>query len=327
MAPHHTRRVVLKRGAWAVAGAAAATGCAGIGYPADRTPAADADDAASLAVSAKNFVENEILGYVALESLRAHTDATVAEEIPTGGAPANWRRLRTGDLDVYWEYTGTQYLTLPPDHSDAPRDPDDLYDAVAADAAEQGITAFPRAEFDNSFALLAPRDWQRETGVETLSELAAHVNSGNTDLSLAIGEDFEGREDGWQGLTDHYGFDADALAALRENLAVVPIGLTYELYQRGDATIVMGFSTDPQIPELDLAVLADDRSFFPPYNPAPMANTASVERTPGMADALDPLGPAIGGCEEMRSLNARVVLGDATPREVAADFLRTEGLI
>jgi osmoprotectant transport system substrate-binding protein len=313
--------VVLERGLGATAAATAAAGCAGV------TSRLGGGDAAPLAVSAKNFVENEILGYAALEALREHTDATVADEIPTGGAPANWRRLTAGDVDAYWEYTGTQYLMLPPEHDDAPRDPQALYDAVAADAAEQGVTVFPRASVDNSFALLAPREWRRETGVETLSDLAAHVNSGNTDLALALGEDFQRRDDGWQGLTDHYGFDPAAVDALRDQLEVVPIGITYELYERGDATVVMGFTTDPQIVDLDLAVLADDRSFFPPYNPAPMANTAAVERTPGMADALASLGPAVGGRDQMRALNARVVLDGEAPRTVATDFLRTEGLV
>jgi osmoprotectant transport system substrate-binding protein len=202
-----------------------------------------------------------------------------------------------------------------------------VYETVVADAATRSVRVFRPTAFDNSFVLLTDPEWQQTTGVDTLSDLAAHVNAGKTDFTVAVGEDFFTRTDGWNGLTDHYGFKSDQLAALETNLAVVSTGLTYELFRRGEATLLMGFRTDPQIPMLGLEPLEDDRDFFPPYNAVPLAFEPTVEGVAGMESSLDRLGPAVGGLERIRALNRRIVVEDASPRTVAREFLESRGLV
>ncbi|MEZ3115131.1 glycine betaine ABC transporter substrate-binding protein [Halobaculum sp. MBLA0147] len=341
-----SRRAVL--GGAATVAAVGTVGCAGVrrdvggtdrrGATTDETGTETTGDATrvgdapavtpdSVTVGAKNFAENRILGRMAAITLRERTDRRVQTAIPSGYDEPNWIALTEGRLDCYWEYTGTIYLSFEPTHESAPDDPAALYDAVVEEAAEQGVTVFPRAPFDNTFVMLAGADWRERTGVETLSDFAAYVNAGNTDVDVAVGNDFLDRPDGWPGLVDHYEFDEAALTALDDEISAVPLGITYELYERGDADVVMGFNTDPQIHRTDLAVLTDDRDFFPTYNPIPVADVGVVGPNTRAGERLAELGPAFDGVETIRRLNGRVVVDGDDPATVAREFLENEGLL
>jgi osmoprotectant transport system substrate-binding protein len=89
----------------------------------------------------------------------------------------------------------------------------------------------------------------------------------------------------------------------------------------------MGFSTDPQITDLDITVLEDDENFFPTYNPVPVADAESVPMDSAIGTQLDKLGPAIGGVSTVRELNGRVIQDDERPKTVATDFLTDAGIV
>jgi glycine betaine/choline ABC-type transport system substrate-binding protein len=278
----------------------------------------------TVAVGSKRFAENRILAYTSYELLRAKTALNVIDDTEFGGSKENWNAVRDGELTTYWEYTGTQYMVLEPTHEEPIDDPKRLYEAVADTARDQGVTVYERAQFDNSFVLLVTPEWRDETGVRTLSDLAAYVNAGNTDFAVALGEDFATRPDGWPGLTDHYGFDQAGVDAIETK--TVSIGIPYDLLARGKVSVGMGFRTDPKIRRQNLVVLADDRDYFPTYNPIPVAHAETADAL-GLGEYLDRLGPALGDVSRMRRLNGRVVLDGESPRTVARSFLEREGLI
>lgn len=55
-------------------------------------------------------------------------------------------------------------------------------------------------------------------------------------------------------------------------------GLLYRALIEMQVDIVAGNSTDGIITVLDLAVLKDDRHYFPPYEAVPGANRSALER-------------------------------------------------
>jgi len=88
---------------------------------------------------------------------------------------------------------------------------------------------------------------------------------------------------------------------------------------------VAGNSTDGLIAALDLAVLEDDRRYFPPYEAVPIVRRETLARHPEVRAALAELAGKISA-EEMRRLNYAV---DAEHRDVAEavrEFLRSKGL-
>ncbi|QCC51866.1 ABC transporter substrate-binding protein [Halapricum salinum] len=281
----------------------------------DRTPGE------TLTIGSKGLPESRLLGYLAYEAIGKATDVDPIDEIGFGGSRDNWDALVAGDLDLYWEYTGTHFAVLPPQRTDHPTDPQRLFEAVRADAADAGIRAYPPAPFDNSFVLLADPEWAAQTGVETLSEFARRINAGNTDVRIALGTDFARRPDGWPRIVDTYEVRADSLAALESSILEVPLGLTYQLYRDDRATVVMGYATDPQRSRLGLTLLDDDRDVFPTYNPTPMANADAVPADGPVATVLERLGSQIGGFDTIQRLNGRVAIDGEDPQTVARSFI------
>ncbi|UPV75223.1 glycine/betaine ABC transporter substrate-binding protein [Halorussus limi] len=287
-------------------------GCAGMG------------GGGSVKVSSKQFTEQELLGYMALESLKANTDLTVKDEIGLGGTTTNFKALKEGQVDVYWEYTGTAWSTLPPSHDKVITDPKKLYNKLDENwDDQQGLEYLKRAPFNNTYVLTANPDWVKKTGVETISDLAKYINDGNTDFTVVMNAEFQSRQDGWPGLAKHYGF-----AGVRKKLNVKNIGsgLTYQVVGEGEAAVGMGFNTNPKIPKFNLKVLKDDQGFFPVYNPAPIVNQKALDNHPAMKSALNKIGPNLT-TDKIRKLNQKVSLEGKDANKVAKQFLKDAGVI
>jgi len=277
-----------------------------------------------LTVGSKQFTEEELLGYMTYETLSANTDIKTKDQVGLGGTTTNFKALEAEQIDVYWEYTGTAWATLPPKHSKVITDPQKIYTKVKSEFEDKhDITFLARAPFNNTYVLVANPDWAQKTGVKTLSDFAEYVNGGNTDFTVVMDAEFQDRSDGWPGLAKHYGFDG---ASDKLDIKNVGAGLTYQVVGNGNAAVGMGFNTNPKIVKFDLSVLDDDKQFFPVYNPAPMVRQQTLKDVPAMKDPLDAIGPKLT-TEKIRGLNKRVSIGGENAQSVAKDFLKSAGLI
>jgi osmoprotectant transport system substrate-binding protein len=310
-----TRREFLKYG-----GAAAATG--GMGATAGCTTVLGANTDA-VTVSSQRFPEGILLSYMAIESLRANTDLTVIDETALGGDPMNFRALESGEVDLFWMYTGSAWTVIPPKRSRVIADAQRLYRQVKQTMKRRyGLTMLAMAPFNNSYALIADSAWVQKTGVKTISGLASYIKNGNTSLPMVLGVSFSQRADGWPGLIEHYGFEDVA-----SNLPIrtVSASLAYQIIGTTPTKVGMGFTTNPQILQYDLTVLEDDKSFFPPYNPAPLASDV-VKQYPAIREPLNAIGPTLTYDKILR-LNRLVQIEQRDAQRVARQYLRSEGLI
>lgn len=270
------------------------------------------------------FTEDIVLGYLALESLRANTDLTVLDEMGLGGVTMNFRAVKNGEVSLYWLYSGGAWATIPPKHDRVIPEAEQLYEAVKREFERvYGLSYLNRAPFNNTYVLIAASEWAEETGLKNMSDFAEYVNGGNTDFTIVMGPEFQQRADGWLGLAKHYGFD-DMRGQL--NIRNVGASLTYQIVANGGAEVGMGFSTNPKIRKFGLATIEDDQKFFPIYNPAPLVNGQALEANPEMREPLDAIGPTLN-TEKILRLNGLVSLQGRDPQNVAREYLRSEGLI
>src|SRR5436189_68778 len=148
----------------------------------------------------------------------------------------------------------------------------------------------------------------RLTAISDLARVAPRWKAG-------FGYEFLERADGFAGLARIYGLTFSAPPTAMD------LGLTYRALADGKVDVIAGNSTDGQIEALDLAVLEDDRHYFPPYEAAPVMRQAAITRYSGVAAALAQLAGRISDAE-MRRLNA---LADVEHRDIATiarDWLR-----
>ncbi|MGB9965712.1 glycine betaine ABC transporter substrate-binding protein [Halobacterium hubeiense] len=272
-------------------------------------------------IGSKPFAEQRILGYLAYERLREVERVRAVDGIGAGNSLSNWNATATGDQHLYWEYTGTAWLQLPPRHEERITDPGLLFERVQADANSQQLQLADPAPLSNEYVIVADAGWAEQTGISTISDLAAFIRNGGNTPGVAVNEEFYHREDGWRGLAAYYGIETVS----GEPFIVTSIGLTYELLEQGRVKVASGFATDPQLGRATVTVLEDDRDYFLPYQPAPTAYAPLIDDHPEIFQMLAPVASALDK-PTMRALNSRVLLDGVHPFAVATQFIENEGL-
>jgi osmoprotectant transport system permease protein len=259
-------------------------------------------------VGSKNFTEQVLLG----EILAAHLEASgfaVDRRLNLGGTSLCHEAVRSGQLDVYVEYTGTaltDVLKRPPSS-----EPAVVLAAVREGYGPQGLTVGEPLGFNNTFAFVMRRGDAKAWGIARISDLASRAAT----IRVGLFGEFLERKDGMAGLQASYGF----------RFGVTPremdLGLLYKALSEGQVDLVVGSATDGLIAALDLVVLEDDRRYFPPYEAVPVMNTAALRAHPGLAEALAFLASRIDA-PTMRRLNYEVDGRRRAPAEVARELVR-----
>jgi len=237
------------------------------------------------------------------QQIEARTDLRVVRKLNLGGTFICHQALMAGQIGAYVEYTGTALtaiLQLPPS-SDS--------ETVFRTVQEAYRTRFrlewlPPLGFNNTFAIIIRGDEASRLGVKTISQLAAHAPR----WRAAFGYEFLERADGFTGLSRTYGL------RFAEAPRVMDLALTYQALADRKVDVIAGDSTNGLIMSLGLAVLADDKRYFPSYHAAPVMSGAVLARFPELREAVSALAGAITD-EEMRRLNYLV---DGERRDVKA---------
>ena len=151
-------------------------------------------------VGSKEFTEQLILGQIAIQALQA-TGATVNDKTGIQGTTNVRKALTSNQIDMYWEYTGTGWTVhLGHTTADAPKDPKELYQAVASeDSAKNQIKWLNPAPMNNTYAIATAQGRGQELGVTDMSSFAALAGRDPAKASLCGAAEFLTRDDGLPG--------------------------------------------------------------------------------------------------------------------------------
>ena len=270
------------------------------------------DDGGAVVVASKAFAENYLLGEVFAQLLEAQ-GYTVDRRPGFGTTELLLQALIRGDIDVYPEYTGTGLVAVLGETADGGSAA--VFNRVGnAFRARWGIRWLPPLGFANTYAMAMRREAADSLGVHTLSGLAA-VAPG---LAGGFSPDFIGRADGLDGLAAAYGI------RFREARSLLQ-AVKYQALEEGAVDVIDAYSTDGAIARYDLAVLADDRGFFPPYDAAPLVSRALYDERPEAALVLTRLAGRIDE-EAVQRANQRIEIEGWPVAEAAAQLLAEVGL-
>jgi len=169
--------------------------------------------------------------------------------------------------------------------------------------------------FNNTFAIIIRAADAQKFNVHTISEAAPYTRN----WTAGFGYEFVEREDGYAGLVKAYSLQFPAAPR------VMDLGLTYKALASNQADFIAGNSTDGLIESLKLAVLEDDKHYFPPYDAVPLVRQAVIDKHPEVRAVLKNLGGRITG-QQMRRLNYLVDGEHRDVGDVVSSFLRENGL-
>ena len=280
----------------------------------------DALKGAKLTVGSKDFDEQLLLGQIAMVALQAAGAAPV-DKTNIQGSNNTRLALTGGEIDLYWEYTGTAWIsylknTKPIDDSQK------QFDAVAKADAAKGVTWWDRAPANNTYALAQTQATLAKYGVKTLSDYAALAKKNPAAASICVENEFQSRDDGFPGVEKAYGFD---LPSKSEHLLDTAVVYT-ELSKGSACNFGEVFTTDGRVASLKLNVLADDKKFFPIYNPALSLRSDVAKKYPAMEALFKPIADKLT-TDALTALNKEVSVDGKKPRAVAQEWMRSEGFI
>ena len=197
-------------------------------------------------IGSKKFTESYVLSEIAKRTL---TDAGIAAEHRQGmgGTIILWEALRSGQIGVYPEYTGTITQEI------LKRTDELTFEQIANELGKAGIGMTEPLGFNNTYALVMRRVRASELGIRTITDLQNHP-----ELKFGLTHEFLDRQDGWRPLAQHYQLNP-------QNVIGIDHALGYGALGKGSVDVKDAYSTDAKISENDLVVLEDDRQFFPQY--------------------------------------------------------------
>ncbi|HEU0100707.1 MAG TPA: glycine betaine ABC transporter substrate-binding protein [Mycobacteriales bacterium] len=274
-----------------------------------------------ISVGSKEFTEQLVLGQIAVQALQA-AGADVEDKTNITGTSVVRAALEKGEIDMYYEYTGTGWITILKKTDPVPG-AQQQFDAVKQADTANGMTWFARAEANNTFAIAANQQAVTESRVATISDWAKLANADPAKARLCSSAEFINRNDGLPGVEKTYGFDlpANQVVQLEPSLVYTQVG------KGDDCDFAVVFATDGQILNNKLTVLKDDKSFFPPYNIAAVMKTDVYTPKAAAFDALFvPIAAKLTD-GKLTELNAKVDVEGEAPADVAKDFLTEIGVV
>jgi osmoprotectant transport system permease protein len=260
----------------------------------------------AVTIGSKAFPESWILGEALVSLARDEGASEVTHRHNLGGTEIVFQALRSGEIDVYPEYTGTiqEVILKSPSRLDLQQ--------IEERLRGMGFSVSDPIGFNDSYAIAVTPNAAARYGLATLSDLARHP-----EVRLGLTHEFLGRQDGFPGLVRAYGIDRSRAVGIEHALA-------YAALESGTIDGTDIYTTDAQIARLGLVVLRDDRRFFPRYEAVWLYRSDLAKRSPETLRAVRRLSHVVDEARMIRA-NARVVL-DKQPYHAAADTLLLESL-
>ncbi len=272
--------------------------------------------AQSIVVGGKNFTEQQIMAAMTSQLLKAKG---FTPDVKAGMGSAVLRAAQeSGQIDVYWEYTGTSLITY--NKFTEKLSAADNYKKVKELDAAKGLVWLNPSKANNTYSLAMNADEAKKHGIVTISDLAKKVKDG-AKLNLASNAEFYARPDGLKPLEQMYGFEF-----ARDNVKRMDTGLVYQALKEKQVDVGLVFATDGRIPAFNFVVLTDDKGYFPAYAMTPVVTKKTLDANPKLAEILNSLSAKLDDAT-MARLNASVDVDKKTVEDVAQTFLKQQGLI
>ena len=277
---------------------------------------------AEFTVGSKEFTEQLILGQITLQVLE-NAGATVNDQIGLAGTVAARKALESGEIDMYWEYTGTGWITHL-GHTKPIPDSQKQFEAVAKEDLKENDIKWlsPPSPANNTYTMAVRSEAYDKLGVKKLSDFKQLVEENPEEATVCVGTEFSTRDDGLPGMEEAYDFEFP-----KENIVKIDEGLIYQQVDKGEqCNFGEVFQTDGRIAGLDLKLVEDDKSFFPIYNPALNVSKEVIEKNPQIAKLFAPISEKLT-TDELQKLNAKVDVEGQLEDQVAEEWLSQNGFI
>jgi len=280
---------------------------------------------AQVVVSSKIDTEGGVIGNIILQVLKAN-NVPVTDKIQLGNTKVVRSAITAGQIDIYPEYTGNGAFFF--NEADKPiwNDAQKGYEEVKKlDYDQNKIVWLDPAPANNTWDIALRKEIADANKVATWSDFGKWV-AGGGQVKLAASAEFVSSPAALPAFEKTYGFTLkpDQLITLSGGDTAAFIAAAANQTSGANAAVVYG--TDGGIAPSNLVALTDDKGVQPVYNPAPIIREPVLKQYPQIADLLKPVFAKLD-LTTLQTLNGRVQVGGEAAAAVAADWLKTQGIV
>ena len=285
----------------------------------------NAQTTAAVRVASKIDTEGKLLGNVIALALEAN-GIKVENKTSLGNTKIMRGAITAGEVDLYPEYTGNGAFFFSDEANPAWKNARAGFERVSAlDLEKNNIVWLMPAPANNTWAIAVRRDVATANKLKTLDDMGRWISAGGQ-FKLAASAEFVERSDALPAFQTAYGFrlKPDQLLTLAGGDTSATIRAAAE--KTSGVNAAMAYGTDGPVAALGLVIMEDSKGVQPIYAPAPIIRAEVLAKNPKIKDVLANIFKHLDG-PTLQGLNAKIQLEGQDAKKVAAEFLRTKGLI
>lgn len=269
--------------------------------------------AESLTIAGKTFTEQEVLVDLLTWVLKEERPGlTVHKRKNLGGTSVTFEAVRSGDIDMYVEYSGTAYYSIFKQTEKLSKK--QIHEYLIERLDKENLHWSTPLGFNNTYAILV-KDNDKNKDIHKVSDLKELA----PDLIIGTDPEATSRPDGYEAFTQTYQLDFKSQKMMNS-------GLLYKSTDNDKVDVIIGYSTDGRILVTGLKVLEDDLGFFADYSASVLINKDTLKKHPWIKRALAKLHHQIDD-QTMQALNARVDFEKMDSVTVTKKFAADKGWI
>ncbi len=276
-------------------------------------------------VGSKIDTEGALLGNIIIDVLEANGIKTV-NKVSLGNTKIVRGAITAGEIDLYPEYTGNGAFFFSVDGDPAWKNAAAGYEKVKAlDYDANKIVWLAPAPADNTWVIAVRKDVADANSLKSLEDFAKWLNGGGT-FKMAASAEFVESPAALPAFQTAYGFKLgpDQIVTLAGGDTTTFIRAAAE--QTSGVNGSLAYGTDGALAALGLVALTDDKGVQPVYAPAPIIREAVLKDYPQIAELLAPVFATLDA-PTLQSLNAKIAVDGQDAAVVAADYLKSKGLV
>ncbi|QPQ31436.1 osmoprotectant update ABC transporter permease/substrate-binding subunit OpuFB [Lysinibacillus sp. JNUCC 51] len=268
-----------------------------------------------IVIAGKLGSEPEILINMYKLLIENETDLKVQLKPGLGKTSFVFNALKSGSIDIYPEFTGTAISEFLKEEA-INNNQEDVYNQAKEGMMNKfEMVMLSPMKYNNTYALAVSKEVADTYHLQNISDIKPIQESIKAGFTL----EFNDREDGYLGIQKRYGITLS-------NITTMEPKLRYQAIESGNIDLLDAYSTDSEIRQYNLQVLADDQQLFPPYQGAPLLRKETLEKYPEIETALNKLASQITD-DEMREMNYQVNVEGQNIEDVAREYLIKAGLL
>lgn len=270
------------------------------------------EEKGTITVGSDGFYEAQIVGAMyALVLEDAGYDVT--SQLDLDSREVRLPAMESGEIDVAPEYIASLLSVLDPDSGGATT-PEEGAESLAPLLEDMGLELLEPSTAVDVNAFVVSQETADEFGLASVSDLADVAG----DLILGAPPECPKRPYCIPGLKETYGVEFADFKPLEYGAATV------QSLEAGAIDVALLFSTDPLITQKGLVLLEDDKQLQQADNITPLIRSEVL--TDEIAELLNAVSAALN-TDNITPLNAKVLVDQEDPEDVAREFLEENGLL